>query len=285
MSYQFNNRGIYTVTMTAWDNAQAHHFLSGGQPQPGADDQDVIQYIEVQVASDLEPPTFTNITAIHAAAKCGDTVTIKFTASETLSGNPTVTVNGNAVSNLTHNGNDYTCTYTVGDRNHDPAGEATIHISGYDLDGNFGEVTDTEALWIVDCSQCGNGSFTYDRNGNRKTMCDSRGLTVYFYDAMNRLVKVIEPDEKWIAYEYDAAGNRTKMTTHSDGTPSFHHVTQYEYNNRGLLSKVIDQLGGETTYTYKANGLVDTITYPNGTKAVHLQRQELAGLDQQPEVG
>ncbi len=66
--------------------------------------------------------------AVHAAAKCGDVVTITFTASETLSGNPTVTVNGHSVSNLSHTGNDYTCTYTI-QENNDSAGEATIHIA------------------------------------------------------------------------------------------------------------------------------------------------------------
>jgi RHS repeat-associated protein len=217
------------------------------------------------------PPTFTDIVAVHAAAKCSDQVTITFTTSETLSGNPTVTVNGNAVSNLSHTGNDYTCTYTIG--YYDEVGEATIYISGYDLDSNLGEVTDIQALWIVDCTTGGNcsglGGFTYDKNGNRRTMCDSRGLTVYFYDVMGRLVKVVEPDEKWIAYEYDDNGNRTKMTTHSDGTPSFHHVTEYSYYDNGLLYQVTDQLDGVTTYTYKDNGLVDTITYPNSTKAVH----------------
>jgi RHS repeat-associated protein len=123
--------------------------------------------------------------------------------------------------------------------------------------------------------------YTYDKNGNWATMSDSRGVTYYEYDVLNRLVKVTEPDGKWIAYEYDAAGNRTKMTIHSDGAPSFNHVTQYVYNDRNLLWKVYDQLAERdangnptanavyTGYTYKDNGLVDTITYPNGTKAIH----------------
>lgn len=110
--------------------------------------------------------------------------------------------------------------------------------------------------------------YTYDKEGKRVTSVDSRGVTTYEYDVLGRLTKVTEPDGKWISYEYDGNNNRTKMTTHSDGTPSFNHVTQYEYNDRNLLSKVTDQLGGETTYTYKDNGQVDTITYPNLTKAI-----------------
>ena len=114
-------------------------------------------------------------------------------------------------------------------------------------------------------------------NGNRKTMCDSRGCTLYDYDDLGRLIKVTEPDGKWIAYEYDANSNRTKMTVHLDDDPLVEHVTEYDYYNNNLLHHVTDQLEGVTTYTYKANGLVETITYPNQTKAVHTYVYEETG--------
>ena len=123
--------------------------------------------------------------------------------------------------------------------------------------------------------------YTYDKNGNRKTMCDSRGCTLYEYDDLGRLTKVTEPDGKWIAYKYDMNSNRTKMTVHLSTTPLVEHITDYKYHDNNLLWKVYDQLAERdingdpipttphTEYTYKSNGLVDTITYPNGTKAVH----------------
>ena len=118
--------------------------------------------------------------------------------------------------------------------------------------------------------------FTYDNNGNRKTMCDARGCTLYDYDDLGRLTKVTEPGgTKWIEYEYDMNSNRTKMTIHLDAQTE--HITRYEYHNNNLLSKVTDQLNGDTTYTYKSNGLVATITYPNGTKAVHTYVYEETG--------
>ena len=120
-------------------------------------------------------------------------------------------------------------------------------------------------------------SIPYDKNGNRKTMCDARGCTSYEYDDLGRLTKVTEPDGKWIAYEYDRNSNRTKMTVHLDDDPLVEHVTEYDYYYNNLLHHVTDQLDGVTTYTYKANGLVASIIYPNQTKAVHTYVYEDAG--------
>ena len=155
-------------------------------------------------------------------------------------------------------------------------------------------VADDKGLWFDDGSRyyekpvsVSESDYAYDKNGNRKTMCDANGCTLYDYDDLGRLTKVTEPDGKWIAYQHDMNSNRTKMTVHLDAQTE--HVTDYQYYDNNLLKKVYDQLAardgnGEpietephTEYTYKYNGLVATITYPNQTKAVHTYVYEDAG--------
>lgn len=204
-------------------------------------------------------PQFTNITVTPDKAGVDETVSISFYVSQTLAANPTVTVNGHSADYYSGGYNYYTYRYTV--LADDPSGWATITISGRASGGLTGSAMKSDALWINDT--------TFDDRGNRRTMRDSRGVTYYEYDVLGRLTKVIEPDGKWVAYEYDLNNNRTRMTVRLSDDPLIEHVTQYQYNDRNLLWKVTDQLGGVTEYTYHPNGLVDEIRYPNGTKADH----------------
>ncbi|MCX6345475.1 MAG: RHS repeat-associated core domain-containing protein [Armatimonadetes bacterium] len=207
----------------------------------------------------------TNIAATPRIAGSEDIVTITFSVPAALSPNTEVTVNGHSAVYLNHTGLNYSCQYEV--RSDEPSGYATIRIVNT---ADACDVTDTQALWMVVGNYSGGdvNRITYDKMGNPKTSWDSRGYTFYEYDVTGRLVKVTDPDGRWVAYEYDLNNNRTKMTTHSD-SPAFEHVTQYAYYDSGLLHEVTDQLNGVTHYTYKDNGMVDTITYPNSTKAIH----------------
>jgi len=224
-------------------------------------DDQRMRVVKPRDASDIQlilaAPHFSDITATPDHAGTGDEVTISFTASTTLSANPTVTVNGHTATYYSGGYYYYTYRYTI--QESDPVGWATIAISG--SNGLVGSASSSTAL-SIDSSE-------FDNDGHRTVMKDSRGVTRYEYDILGRLVKVTEPDSKWIAYEYDLNNNRTRMTVHLNDDPLVEHVTQYQYNDSSRLSKVVDQLGRETTYTYRDNGLVDTITYPNGTKAIH----------------
>jgi alpha-tubulin suppressor-like RCC1 family protein len=95
---------------------------------------------------DITPPHFVSIDADPSPAKLETDVTITFTASEVLKTYPTVTVNGNAATFFSKDDKFYTYTYTI--QLSDPDGAATIYISGTDLAGNPGEVTNTTALII-----------------------------------------------------------------------------------------------------------------------------------------
>ena len=93
-------------------------------------------------------PGFTGISAAPATAAVGEVVEISFTASETLDGDPEVTVNGNAAALTTAGpGLAYTFSYTV--LAGDALGAATIGIAGLDLAGNAGVANDSAALTIV----------------------------------------------------------------------------------------------------------------------------------------
>ena len=87
------------------------------------------------------------MTAQPSAAWTGQSVRIAFAASETLAADPTVKVNNNPVSNLSHTGNQYACDYTV--QASDPAGPAAIFIAGTDLVGYHCSMSGTAALNVV----------------------------------------------------------------------------------------------------------------------------------------
>ena len=214
-------------------------------------------YYDIQLIQAV--PHFTNIAAHPGTAAAGDVVAITFSVDAALAANPIVTVNGHSAVFGSVNGYDYIYEYTVLDS--EQPGWAKVTVSGTGTSGIHGSASNSSVLVI--------GSIGFDNKGHRSSALDLRGVTRYEHDVLGRLTKVTEPDGKWISYEYDLNNNRTKMTIHLSDNPLVEHVTNYDYNDRNLLWHVTDQLGGVTTYTYKPNCLVDTITYPNGTKAIH----------------
>jgi RHS repeat-associated protein len=83
-------------------------------------------------------------------------------------------------------------------------------------------------------------------------------VTSYSYDALNRLVKVLFPDNISVSYEYDTA-NRIVKITYPD-----QEIVKYSYDSRGRLSEVFDQTGN-TQYEYDdQTNLVIKERLPNG---------------------
>ncbi|MCG8313491.1 MAG: putative Ig domain-containing protein [Pseudomonadales bacterium] len=99
-------------------------------------------------------------------------------------------------------------------------------------------------------------TYTY-QNSKVATAIDDRGTTRYSYDLRDRVTRVDYPDGSYVAYEYDVAGNKTRVTT-ANGS------TQYEYDALHRLTRVIDDEAGATVYIYNAASELIETQYPNG---------------------
>ena len=130
-----------------------------------------------------------------------------------------------------------------------------------------------------------NVRYTYDANGNVKTITDSLnhlttntydaldrlvktvapiGTTSLFYDAGDSLAKVTDPRSRNTTYAYDGLGQLWAVSSPDTGTSTF------EYNSNGLMSQVTRNSGEQITYGYDgvgrvismaAGGVTQTFTY------------------------
>jgi RHS repeat-associated protein len=143
----------------------------------------------------------------------------------------------------------------------------------------FGEVV------TLDSPDTGTTVFSYDSGGNLISQTDARGITVtYTYDALNRLTAIDYPGSEEdvtlsydlagctngvgrlcrideaaasTAYQYDAAGNITTVTTqHATATA----VIQYAYDAAGTLTHITYPSGHQVAYGLNTNGNIVTIT-------------------------
>jgi RHS repeat-associated protein len=99
--------------------------------------------------------------------------------------------------------------------------------------------------------------------GNLKSVTDASKRTAsYSYDPANQQIEVGYSDGKTptVKYEYDADGDRTKMT---DGTGT----STYGYDQLDRLTETKDGHGNTSSYEYDLASQQIKITYPNG-KAV-----------------
>ncbi|GGD36198.1 RHS repeat-associated core domain-containing protein [Pseudoxanthomonas indica] len=109
--------------------------------------------------------------------------------------------------------------------------------------------------------------FTYDANGNTKTITDALDrVTDQSYDPLNRLARTLQ-DMGGIAAEtrfaYDALDNLVKVTD-PKGLD-----TTYSYNSLGDLTQLSSPDTGVTTYTYDAAGNRSTQTDARNVTSVY----------------
>ncbi len=144
--------------------------------------------------------------------------------------------------------------------------DANGHQTQWVYDGAARKKQETKALGTVDAATW---SFKYDEVGNELEVKGPRtaGLTPDLrrtYDGLSRAVRIEDALGSTTFRAYDGAGNLLCEKTANGDAPSTlsavnaaacqaTHVTRYEYEEEGQLTKVTTALGAETTYVWDAS--------------------------------
>jgi RHS repeat-associated protein len=96
-------------------------------------------------------------------------------------------------------------------------------------------------------------------------MANANVSYTYVYDTLNRVVSLANARTNFrTAYEYDAAGNRTKLSTYVQGSSSAFSTTQYVYDAKNRLTSIKDSVVGTFGFNYDAMDRRTSLAYPNG---------------------
>jgi RHS repeat-associated protein len=103
--------------------------------------------------------------------------------------------------------------------------------------------------------------FTYNQNGQRETMADASGTTVYGYDGRGQL-RTKQTPFGTLSYDYHPNGSLKQMwSSNANGVN-----VSYDYDAHNRLGTVADANVGNTTYGYDEVGNLKSVAYPNNVK-------------------
>ena len=188
--------------------------------------------------------------------------------------------------------------YTIGYR-YDPVGNRQFML---DLRSGMDSVKyDYDTLnRLTDMTYSESGKtihYEYDGNGNRTLMRDAEGgETVYYYDSLNRLYHVGDPDfggtdyaydagsrltdmwypnETWTHYTYDEANRVTGIVTENSLEQTIQSISYLDdednpaYDRVGNKKRMVDS-SGVTAYDYDELYRLKNVTYPDDTTEEYL---------------
>jgi RHS repeat-associated protein len=194
-------------------------------------------------------------------------------------------VNGNMVYKVAGNGD--STVYVYDNRNREVF---RVYASGhtvrtvYTPDSKRDSVIDYRGVTLYEYGECcsqlmkvtnPDGTFLeygYDDNKNKTGMTTPWGTTRYEYDLLNRMKYVISPDEDTTEYFYNDVGNRdsvyhsangtgtgytfdvlnrlTKVTNYNNNGSNIISSYEYELNNAGIRTAVVELDGSRVDYGY-----------------------------------
>ena len=111
--------------------------------------------------------------------------------------------------------------------------------------------------------------YTYDRLSRLQTATNENGAVNFDYNKMNRVTSVTDVFGQVVDYNYDANGNRTKLSLNSAIAES------YRYDVVDRLTKILDAAGLAFTFDYDAGNKLIQKRSPNGVKTSY----QYDGLD------
>ncbi len=112
-------------------------------------------------------------------------------------------------------------------------------------------------------------TYTYDKDGNLKTVVDAAGTTTYSYDKAGRVVDVIDAKNAATHYTYDAVG-RVLTEVRDYGSGKLNLTTTYSYDAKGQAFSVTDAAGVVTQFTFNAKGQKTRVVQDAGSGKLNL---------------
>ncbi|MBN2207715.1 MAG: RHS repeat protein, partial [Candidatus Coatesbacteria bacterium] len=122
--------------------------------------------------------------------------------------------------------------------------------------------------------------FEYSKKGDCTKRTDALGhVTNYAYDGDHRLIAIDYPTDSTVTFEYDEAGNQTKISDGADDITMEYNLSgqltkltnsaaskaiEYAYNEVGLPSWMRDYEGDYAYYSYDDLLRLASIVYPTG---------------------
>ncbi len=125
------------------------------------------------------------------------------------------------------------------------------------------EYSETNQLLHVNYNHQKQVTLAYTKAGELREVRDWNGTTQIEVDPLGRIQRIVDFNQRQLAYEYDQAGNLSKLIYPDQS------VLEYGYDKANRLTHVLEQDGSETRYSYDRMGRLIEQAFPSGELTKH----------------